>query len=237
MARVAAPVKNVPFFLKKITPKSVTQAVMLADPKNGIDLLNLSRPVEPRLLYEVYGIIRVATIVPDKSGTKKDSVRFSGKLKAYTPPDENGEQYIFEAGQTYIPVLDEYLYSALKSAQESEPGAYLEAAFSVSIKAADPTKPSMTGYEWDVQKLISQAPSADDPIERLRLEAKAQQLALAAPKKETAENPTNGGGSSGDSSASGLSGSAGTSSTPPVDSAPKHGKNRGSHSEHSKPAA
>jgi hypothetical protein len=231
MARVAAPVKNVPFFLKKITPKSVTQAVMLADPANGIDLLNLPRPVEPRLLYEVYGIIRVATIVPDKSGTKKDSVRFSGKLKAYTPPDENGEQYIFEAGQTFIPVLDEYLYSALKSAQEVEAGAYLEAAFSISIKPAETGKPSMTGYEWDVQKLISQAPSADDPIERLRLEAKAQQLALAAPKKETTENPASDRAGAMDSPGDG-SGSNGTDSAtaPAVDTAPKHGKNRGSYS-------
>jgi len=215
----------------------VTQAVMLSDPENGIDLLNLPRPVQPRLLYEVYGIIRVATIVPDKSGTKKDSVRFSGKLKAYTPPDENGEQYIFEAGQTFIPVLDEYLFSALKSAQEVEAGAYLEAAFSISIKPAEAGKPSMTGYEWDVQKLISQAPSADDPIERLRLEAKAQQLALGAPKKEneTQANPTNGGESSAASSPSGLSGSADTSA--PVDTAPKHGKNRGHSADHSKPAA
>jgi hypothetical protein len=184
MRTVAAPVLNVPFFLKKITPKFVTEAVKSADPANGIDLLNLTRPVEPRLLYELYGTIRFATIVADKSGTKKDSVRFSGKLKAYTPPNEAGEQYVFESGQTFIPVLDEYMYSALKEAQLVEPGAYLEVALSISIKPADPTKPSMTGYEWDVQKLITQQPTKDDPIERLRLEAKNQQLALAAPKKE-----------------------------------------------------
>ncbi len=185
MAAVARPIKNVPFFLKKITPKFVTEAMNKSEPPDGqINLLALARPVEARHLYDLFGIIRVATIVPDKSGTKADSVRFSGKLKAFTPANEHGEQYVFESGQTYIPVLDTYLYSALKSAQEVEPGAYLEVALSVGIKTADPGKPSMTGYEWEVQKLISQAPTADDPIERLRLEAKAQQLSLAAPKKD-----------------------------------------------------
>lgn len=193
MARaVMKPSKNVPFFLKKITPKFVTEAVALDDPESpfGVNLLALPRPVEPRMLYELYGQIRKAVVVPDKSGTKKDSVRFTGALKAYTPPDENGEQYIFESGQTFIPVVDDILYSTLMSAQQSEPGAYLEIAFAVAIRAADPTKPSMTGYEWDVQKLITQAPKPDDPIERLRQEAKAQRLALAAPKKEPTPDPT-----------------------------------------------
>jgi hypothetical protein len=176
MRTVAKPVLNVPFFLKKITPKFVTDAV------GEISLLELPRPVEPRHLYDLFGTIRFATIVADKSGTKKDSVRFSGKLKAYTPPNENGEQYIFESGQTFIPVFDEYMYTALKDAQAVEPGAYLEVALSISIKPAEPGKPSMTGYEWEVQKLIAQQPAKDDPIERLRAEAKSQQLALTAPK-------------------------------------------------------
>lgn len=180
MRAVAKPVLNVPFFLKKITPKFVTDAI------GEINLLELPRPVEPRHLYDLYGTIRFATIVADKSGTKKDSVRFSGKLKAYTPPNESGEQYIFESGQAFIPVFDEYMYTALKDAQAIEPGAYLEVALSVSIKPAEAGKPSMTGYEWEVQKLIAQQPTKDDPIERLRAEAKAQQLALAAPKAPTA---------------------------------------------------
>lgn len=183
MARVATPVKNVPFFLKKITPKFVTEAMNQAlPPAEQIHLLQMQRPVEARELYQIFGTIRVATIVPDKSGTKADSVRFSGKFKAYTPPDENGEQFVFESGQAFVPVMDALLYSTLKSAQEADSGAYLEVAFSVGMKPADPTKPSMTGYEWDVQKLITQAPTADDPIERLRLEAKKQALLLEAPK-------------------------------------------------------
>lgn len=240
MARVATPIKNVPFFLKKITPKFVTEAMNQTEPpEKRINLLGLQRPVEPRHLYDIYGIIRTATIVADKSGTKADSVRFSGKLKAYTPPDENGEQYIFESGQTFIPVLDSYLYSSLKSAQEVESGAYLEVALSVGIKTADPTKPSMTGYEWEVQKLISQQPTVDDPIERLRLEAKNQQLALAAPKAEVpapaggTPNPTSSGAPIGSATSNSNGAPATPTSTenspagvsePPT--APKSGKGR-----------
>ncbi len=238
MARVAIPTKNVPFFLKKITPKFVTEAMNQSEPEaTQIHLLALTRPVQPRHLYDLYGVIRVATVVPDKSGTKQDSVRFSGKVKAYTPPDENGEQYIFESGQCFIPVLDSYLYSSLKSAQEIEPGAYLEVALSIGIKTADPSKPSMTGYEWEVQKLIAQQPTVDDPIERLRLEAKTQQLALAAPqgsallKKEAA--PTAGAtsesaGISSDTKANGAPVSTENSSAPAGEgsSSPKHGKER-----------
>jgi hypothetical protein len=243
MARVAVPVKNVPFFLKKITPKFVTEAMNQSLlPVEQIKLLELPRPVEPRHLYDLYGIIRVATIVADKGGTKADSVRFSGKLKAYTPPDANGEQFIFESGQTFIPVLDTYLYSALKSAQEAEPGAYLEVALSIGIKTADPTKPSMTGYEWEVQKLIMQEPVPDDPIERLRLEAKNQQLALAAPKPTPTEMPSAadtlkkesapgvGATSAPASTSSGTSSSGslptGSLSTASSDPSPKHAKGR-----------
>jgi hypothetical protein len=199
MRPVAKPVLNVPYFLKKITPKLVTEAV------GDINLLNLTRPVEARHLYDLFGTIRFATIVPDKSGTKKDSVRFSGKLKAYTPPNEDGEQYIFESGQAFIPVFDEYMYTSLKDAQAIEPGAYLEIALSISIKPAEAGKPSMTGYEWEVQKLIAQQPGVDDSIERLRREAKAQQLALSGPKesKSAVSDPE----------------------TVPVDPAPKQGKN------------
>lgn len=236
MAAVARPIKNVPFFLKKITPKFVTEAMNKSEPpERHINLLALQRPVEARHLYDLYGIIRVATIVPDKSGTKADSVRFSGKLKAFTPADENGEQYVFESGQVFIPVLDTYLYSALKSAQEVEAAAYLEVALSIGIKTAETGKPSMTGYEWEVQNLITQAPPANDPIERLRLEAKAQQLALAAPKKETSPtvptaatkeglsgSPT---ASKTDSGQSGLAATDGSRSGA-GEPAPKHGKGR-----------
>lgn len=187
MARVAVPIKNVPFFLRRITPKFVVEAMNRAEPESKhMDLLNLPRPVKEQLLYELYGTIRVATIVPDKTGQRNDSVRFSGALKAYTPPDEKGEQYIFESGKAYIPVLEEYLYSALKSAQEVEPGAYLEIALAIGMKPAEAGKPSMTGYEWDVQKLIATQPTKDDPIERLRQEAKAQQLRLAGPTASAA---------------------------------------------------
>lgn len=230
MARVATPTKNVPFFLKKITPKFVTEAMNQSEPEaQQIHLLQLPRPVVPRHLYDLYGIIRVATIVADKSGTKADSVRFSGKLKAYTEANADGEQYIFESGQTFIPVLDSYLYSALKSAQEIEPGAYLEVALSIGIKTADPSKPSMTGYEWEVQKLISQPPTVDDPIERLRKEAKSQQLAIAAPKAvaptvaetSAAADTSPDTKSNGSPATENLSPAAGEPATPP-----KHGRNR-----------
>jgi hypothetical protein len=225
MARVATPTKNVPFFLKKITPKFVTEAMNQSEPEaDQIHLLALPRPVQPRHLYDLYGVIRTATIVPDKSGTKQDSVRFSGKLKAYTEANTDGEQYIFESGQAFVPVLDSYLYSSLKSAQEVEPGAYLEVALSIGIKTADPSKPSMTGYEWEVQKLISQQPTADDPIERLRLEAKNQQLVLAAPKEAVSASPTPSATQNGHSGSTPIDGSNSSASEPAA--APKHGRNR-----------
>jgi len=222
MSRAALrPVKNVPFFLKKITPKFVTEAI------GEINLLEMPRPVEAQELYQIFGHVRHATVVADKSGTKKDSVRFSGKFKAFTPPDANGEQYIFESGQTFIPVLDEYLYSTLKSAQEVEPGAYLEIAFSVGLKPAAAGKPSMTGYEWEVQKLIAQAPNPDDPIERLRAEAQNQALRLAGPADSTSKESvaeTNGAGAS-----EGVAAGSASEVSQTEASAPEQPKRRGRH--------
>lgn len=178
MVVAVRPQKNVPFLLRKITPKEVTEKI------GEINLLELTRPVASRILYEIYGHARSATIIPDKSGTKKDSVRFAGEFKAITP-----DEYVFESGRCFIPVLEEYLYSALKSAQEQEPGAYLEIALSIGIDPAPSGKPSMTGYEFNVQRLIQSAPKKDDPIARLMAEAANQKKLLAAPTAGATSGP------------------------------------------------
>ncbi len=188
---VTRPQKNVPFFLRKITPKEVTEKI------GEIKLLELPRPVESRMLYSIYGVARQAKVLPDKSGTgKKDAIRFEGQFKAITP-----DEYVFESPRCFIPVLEDYLYSALISAQEQEPGAYLEIAFSIGIDAAPVGKPSATGYEFNVQRLIQSAPKKDDPIERLIAEANAQKK-LAAP---TAEATSDSAGTSTDTKSNGTS--------------------------------
>lgn len=159
--------------LRKITPKTICEAV-------GIDLMNLQRPVEGRVLYELYGHLHGSRIVPDKTGTKPDSIRFAGKFRAVTPDGE-----VFLSGVTFIPVLDDMIASSLAAAQQHDPKAFLELALQVAIVPARPGKPSMTGYEFDVQRLIPEEENADDPILKLQNRAKEARKLLAAPKSET----------------------------------------------------
>lgn len=168
-----SPVRAANTFLKKITAKTVTDAL-------GIDLLNLPRPVAPRHIYDLYGVIRDATLMPDKSGQgRKDSIRFRGRFQAVTQ-----ESMEFDSPVTYIPGgMDEVLFDVLTTARTSNPEAVIHIALSIGIKTAAPGKPSMTGYEFDVQRITAQeAPQPDDPIQRLREQAAiVRQAKLAAP--------------------------------------------------------
>lgn len=160
-------------FLKKITPKTVCGAI-------GFDLLNQQRPVPPRHLYDVFGVVRNAQIKPDASGQgRKDSIRFSGRFQAVTQ-----EGVEFDSPVMYLPGgMDEVLFDALKSAQAANADATVHVSLSIGIKTADPTKPSATGYEFDVQRIAAPvAESPDDPIARLRAQAvEVRQAKLAAP--------------------------------------------------------
>lgn len=175
-------------FLKKISPKTVTDAI-------GIDLLNLPRPVQPRHLYDQFGTVRDATMVPDRSGQgRKESIRFRGRFQAVT---EDGME--FDSAASFIPGgLDEVIYEAFKAAREANPDAVIELALSISIKPAPSGKPSATGYEFDVQRIS--APSVqnpDDPIARLRREAAAvRQARLGAPATPVAGASTAANGAS-----------------------------------------
>lgn len=177
-SQVVRPQVGVPYFLRKISPKTITEAI------GEINLLELQRPVQARHLYDVYGQIRIATLIPDKSGQRKDSVRFAGKFKALTQ-----DGYVFESGRMFIPVMEEMMYCALTDAQLIDKGAYIEIALSVGIMTAPAGKPSATGYEFDVQRLIQKAPTPDDPIERLIAEAMAQRK-LAAPTPVPSSDPS-----------------------------------------------
>jgi hypothetical protein len=173
-----------PTFLRKITPKTVTAEV-------GIDLLSLNRPVQARELYKLYCRIQRTKMTTTTLG---ESMGFLGDFRAVTPEGKR-----FMSGKAYIPVMDSILYSSLADAQDPETGdpkAVLQVAISIGIKPAPVGKPSMTGYEFDVQ-IISQ-PSEDDPLERLERETtQAQQLALGSP--EASKEAANGNAATGES--------------------------------------
>lgn len=166
----SAPAAVIPF-VRKITPKSVSEILKL-------NLLQLPRPVVGRNLYDLFGLVIGATIKPDRSGTKADSVQFKGQFQAVDC--ETGE-VLCESGIMYIPIMDSVLYSSIRDALEKDPKARIAIAFRIALKTAPADKPSMTGYEFDVQRLIPQAHTPDDPISQLKALAKSTQLALAAP--------------------------------------------------------
>lgn len=163
-----APASAIPF-LKKITPKTVTEAV-------GIDLLSLPRPVQGRVLYDLFGTISGYKQKADDKSEKGMWTQFLGRFQAVTPDGE-----VFDSGKTHIPVLEDIILATFMSAKESNPRTSMEVALRISIKPAPVGKPSMTGYEYDVQRLIAQSPSESDPIARLRAEAAKQQAALPGP--------------------------------------------------------
>lgn len=161
-----------PKFLRKITPKTVSEEV-------GINLLALARPVEARELYKLYARIASTKMTTTTLG---ESMGFLGDFRAVTPDGKR-----FMSGKAYIPVMDSVLYSALCNAQDADAGgdpkAVLQTAVSIGIKPAPANKPSMTGYEFDVQILTE--PNEDDPLERLERDTQAKQLALAGPAAGT----------------------------------------------------
>lgn len=158
----------------KITPKSIAE-------KLGIDLLNLQRPVESRVLYDLFGTIVSCKVIPDRSGQgRADSVRFEGEFQAADP--ETGEA-IAESARTFIPIMDKALQSALLNGKEHDPKARVAIGLRVAIVTAPKDKPSATGYEFDVQRIIPQERRPEDPIEQLKALARAHALALQGPKQ------------------------------------------------------
>lgn len=171
-ANSVAPTAAIPF-LRKITPKTVTEEL-------GIDLNNLQRPVKARVLYDVFGeIINLSHGHTDKG----DWTKFKGVFQAVTPPDEDGVVHVFDSGAMHVPVMSDILEAAVLSAKEDDPTARVQIALRVSIVPASPGKPSMTGYEYDVQRILTQQSSNTDVIAQLRKEAASQLAALPAPGK------------------------------------------------------
>jgi hypothetical protein len=166
-AAAAGAVVQRPKFLRKITPKTVTDEV-------GINLLALNRPVQAQELYKLYGRIQRTKMTTTTLG---ESMGFLGDFRAVTPDGKR-----FMSGKAYIPVIDSMIYSSLQAAQDADQGgdpkAVLQVAVSIGIKPAPTNKPSMTGYEFDVQMLTQ--PAEDDPLARLEAQT-AEQLALSGP--------------------------------------------------------
>lgn len=159
-------------FLKKITPKTVTEAM-------GVNLLTLQRPVAGRVLYDLFGVINgYKQKADDKNAEKGVWTQFKGQFRAVAPTGE-----MWESGATHIPVLEDMILSSLQNAKESDPRSRVEIALRVAIKPSPENKPSMTGYEFDVQRLIPAAETASDPIVLLmQAAAKANPPQLAGPE-------------------------------------------------------
>ena len=149
-----------PKFLKKITPKTVTDEVGPDIKDREWIAVHLKGPLP---LYDLYGLINRT-----KSGhtDKGDWLAFLGQFKAVAP---SGQE--FESGKAHIPVLEDVIYSALAQAQAENEKAAVEVAIRVGIKPAPKDKPSATGYEYFVERLI-ETRAENDPITRLMLEAK-----------------------------------------------------------------
>lgn len=161
-----------PKFLKKITPKTITDeiGVKMADREWVATQLKA-----PLALYDLFGVISNT-----KTGhtDKGDWVAFVGRFKAVAP---NGQE--FDSGKAHIPVLEDVIYSTLAEAQEGGQKATIRVAVRIGIKPAPKDKPSATGYEYWAERLVD-LKGDDDPIAMLR--AEAGQRALAAPKPDPA---------------------------------------------------
>lgn len=165
--------------LKKITPKTVCDK--LYGP--GFLLkLGETRPVQARVLYDVFGVVNGVKQGETEKGTW---VKFLGRFRAVGPEGE----IVAESGAMHIPVFEDMLHAAINEAKEHDPRARVEIAFRVGIVTAASGKPSATGYEFDVQKLVD-TKQDDDPIVRLMNEAAAaNKPALPAPGTTTADGP------------------------------------------------
>lgn len=162
-------------FLKKITPRSVTDALKF-------DLLNQNRPVPAKHLYDLFGVINGYKQKADEKSEKGVWTQFKGQFRAVTPPDADGVVQMFESGATHIPVLEDMILSTFQTAKATDDRAQIHVALRVSIVPAAPGKPSMTGYEYDVQRLLPAEDTAEDPIVRLmQAAAKANPPQLAGP--------------------------------------------------------
>ena len=159
-------------FLRKITPKTVSE-------KSGINLLELPRPVQPQKLYDLFGVVTGAALKPGKDGMAP-SIQFKGRFQAVTP-----DGLVFDAGVAFIPVMDSILYATVLDAQKEDAKAQVHIALSIGIVTAPSGKPSATGYEFDVQRLIAQEQSPTDPIAMLRAKAAEQAKQLAGPAAGT----------------------------------------------------
>jgi hypothetical protein len=155
----ASGASNRPKFIKKLTPKSVTDT---AYGPGFLTKVGETRPVPAQELYKLFGqISRV------KTGTTNlgDYIQFKGRFRAVT---KDGE--IFDGGAAHIPVLEDMLFTVLSEAQSAVPKAVVEISVSIGIKPATPGKPSATGYEYEVTNLRD-VQEASDPISRLMSEA------------------------------------------------------------------
>jgi hypothetical protein len=171
----AAAAGNRPKFLKKITPKTITDETGVKITDREWVALNLKAPLP---LYDLFGVInRTKTGHTDKG----DWLAFVGRFQAVSPDGE-----VFDSGKAHIPVLEDVIYSALTEAQESNPKAAVHIAVRIGIKPAPKDKPSATGYEYWAERLVD-AQSEDDPIARLRAEAARPMLAGSAAASTTSE--------------------------------------------------
>jgi hypothetical protein len=204
-----------PKFLKKITPKTVTDEVGINLGDREWVILNVKAPM---VLYDLYGTInRIKTGHTDKG----DWTAFVGRFQAVTP---DGRE--FDSGKTHIPILEDILYSALTAAQETDPKAAIEIAIRVSVKPAPKEKPSATGYEYDVQRLID-ARNEADPIARLRAEASANLLTGPTASALASDTSTAANGASAAASTTGSTGLPAPSEAPATSQSAQKGHHKG----------
>ena len=172
--------------LRKITPKTVLEA-------QGRDITKLGdvRPVPSEILYDLFGQIVGFKQKADDKNEKGVWTQFKGRFRAVSPPDpKTGEVKMWESGATHIPILEDMILAQFITAKENDPRTQIEIALRVCIVTAKPGKPSMTGYEYDVQRLLPQTDTAQDPIVlMMQAAAKANAALLSGP--ETSGASTN----------------------------------------------
>lgn len=150
-----------------------------------------------RAVYVVGG--QITKTAPTKGKGDEPGVRFVGQFKALVNPLFGGAMYV--SSRCHVPkFFEEVLYTNVVNAKAADDSATLEFLIGVGLKAPNPAKPSITGYEWTVEPLVDLA-AADDPVDALFSRAK-DRVALAAPTVTVGESSSPGASTNGAATAS-----------------------------------
>jgi len=136
-----------------------------------------------RACYVLGGRITATKVT--KGRGDEPGVRFMGSFKAFLHPALGGQA--FASARCHVPKFyEEVLYTHVCNGKELDPDSMLEFLVGIGAKPPNPGKPSIVGYEWTVEPLVSMD-TVDDPVDALF--ARGKQFSLPAPTPPVAPAP------------------------------------------------